>query len=126
MTRKRSSSDPSGRFVLGAGAVLLVLAGTSYGASFLALGQWAIAVALAIAVVKAGIVVGVFMEAARRSASFLLALCSALVLLVRFVGGAPLPRWPYAVPPIVGALLWPVVTRAIQSWQRPQASKSAL
>ena len=81
----RSSSDPSSRFVLGAGIVLLALAATSYGASFLALGQWAIAVALAIAVVKAGIVVGVFMEAARRSASFLLALCAALVLLATFI-----------------------------------------
>jgi rod shape-determining protein MreD len=56
----------------------------------------------------------------------LLGLCSALVLVVRFVGGAPLPRWTYAVPPIVGALLWPVLTIAIQSWQRPQPSKSAL
>ena len=56
----------------------------------------------------------------------LLGLCSALVLLVRFVGGAPLPRWTYAVPPVVGALLWPILTHAIQSWQRPQPSKSAL
>ncbi len=40
----------------------------------------------------------------------LLGLCAALVLLVRFVGGAPLPRWTYVVPPLVGALLWPAVT----------------
>ena len=38
--------------------------------------------------------------------------CAALVLLVRFVGGAPLPRWTYAVPPLVGALLWPLVSVA--------------
>ena len=38
----------------------------------------------------------------------LLMLCAALVLLVRVVGGAPLPRWTYAVPPLVGALLWPL------------------
>ena len=56
----------------------------------------------------------------------LLGLCSALVLLIRFVGGAPLPRWTYVVPPVVGALLWPILTLAIQSWQRPQPSKSAL
>ena len=56
----------------------------------------------------------------------LLGLCAALVMLVRFVGGAPLPRWTYLVPPVVGALLWPIVTLAVQSWQRPQASKSAL
>jgi cytochrome c oxidase subunit 4 len=85
MTGPRSSSDSSGRFILGAGVVLLVLAATSYGASFLALGRWAIAVALGIAVVKAGIVVGVFMEAARRSASFLLALCAAVVLLATLI-----------------------------------------
>jgi rod shape-determining protein MreD len=58
--------------------------------------------------------------------ALLLGLCSALVLLVRFVGGAPPPRWTYAVPPAVGALLWPILTLAIQSWQRPQPSKSAL
>ena len=32
----------------------------------------------------------------------LLVLCAALVLLVRVVGGAPLPRWTYVVPPLVG------------------------
>ena len=37
----------------------------------------------------------------------LLLLCAALVLLIRFVGGATLPRWTYAAPPLVGALLWP-------------------
>lgn len=56
----------------------------------------------------------------------LLGLCAAIVLLVRFVGGAPLPRWTYAVPPVVGALLWPVVTLAIQWSQRPQPSSNAL
>jgi rod shape-determining protein MreD len=56
----------------------------------------------------------------------LLGLCAALVLLVRYVGGAPLPRWTYAVPPLVGALLWPIVTLAIQWSQRPQRSSTAL
>jgi rod shape-determining protein MreD len=56
----------------------------------------------------------------------LLGLCAALVLLVRVVGGAPLPRWTYAVPPLVGALLWPVITIAIQWAQRPQQSATAL
>jgi rod shape-determining protein MreD len=56
----------------------------------------------------------------------LLGLCAALVLLVRYVGGAPLPRWTYAVPPLVGALLWPVVTMAIQWSQRPQHSSTSL
>ena len=56
----------------------------------------------------------------------LLGLCAALVLLVRFVGGAPVPRWTYAVPPLVGALLWPVVTLVLQWPQRPQRSTSDL
>ena len=38
-------------------------------------------------------------------------LCAALVLLVRVVGGAPLPRWSYAVGPLTGALLWPAADR---------------
>ncbi len=56
----------------------------------------------------------------------LLGLCEALVLLVRYIGGAPAPRWTYAVPPLVGALLWPVVTLVLQWPQRPQRSPSAL
>ena len=52
----------------------------------------------------------------------LLALCAALVLLVRIVGGAPLPRWTYAAPPIVGALLWPLVSVLLQYPQRPTHS----
>jgi rod shape-determining protein MreD len=52
----------------------------------------------------------------------LLALCAALVLLVRVVGGAPLPRWTYAAPPIVGALLWPLVSVLLQYPQRPTHS----
>lgn len=56
----------------------------------------------------------------------LLGLCAALVLLVRYVGGAPAPRWTYAVPPLVGALLWPVVTFVLQWPQRPQRSAAEL
>jgi len=56
----------------------------------------------------------------------LLGLCAALVLLVRYVGGAPLPRWTYAVPPLVGAFLWPVVTLVLQWLPRPQHSSTAL
>jgi hypothetical protein len=49
----------------------------------------------------------------------LLGLCAALVLLVRFVGGAPLPRWTYFVSPLVGALVWPLLSVALQRPQRP-------
>ena len=52
----------------------------------------------------------------------LLLLCAALVLLIRFVGGATMPRWTYAAPPLVGALLWPLVSVVLQWPQRPPRS----
>jgi rod shape-determining protein MreD len=52
----------------------------------------------------------------------LLALCAGLVLLVRVVGGAPLPRLTYAAPPFVGALLWPLLSVLLQYPQRPTRS----
>src|SRR5450755_4845896 len=48
--------------------------------------------------------------------------CSALVLFIRVAGGAPAPRWTYAVGPLVGALLWPLITVALQWRQRPRRS----
>ena len=54
--------------------------------------------------------------------ALLLAGCAALVLFVRMIGGAQLPRWTYAVPPIVGALLWPLLTVVLQWPQRPSRS----
>jgi rod shape-determining protein MreD len=48
--------------------------------------------------------------------------CSALVLFIRVAGGAPAPRWTYAVGPLVGALLWPLTTVALQWPQRPRRS----
>src|SRR5438477_2981099 len=50
----------------------------------------------------------------------LLLLCAALVLVIRVVGGAPTPRWTYAVGPLVGALLWPLITAVLQGPQRPR------
>ena len=58
--------------------------------------------------------------------ALLLGLCAAIVLLIRLVGGAPLPRWTYAVPPLMGALLWPAVTMLLQWPQRPDRSPSEL
>jgi rod shape-determining protein MreD len=52
----------------------------------------------------------------------LLLLCAALVLLVRIVGGAPLPRWTYFVSPLVGALVWPLLSVLLQ---RPTRSSSS-
>ena len=54
----------------------------------------------------------------------LLLLSSGLVLVVRIAGGAPPPRWTYAVGSLTGALLWPLVTVLLQWPQRPQRSPS--
>jgi rod shape-determining protein MreD len=54
----------------------------------------------------------------------LLVLCALIVLLVRFVGGAPLPTWSYVAPPLVGALLWPLVSVLLQTPQRPSRSRT--
>jgi rod shape-determining protein MreD len=51
--------------------------------------------------------------------ALLLLFTAALVLLVRFVGGAPLPRWTYFAPPLIGALLWPPLSVLLQWPQRP-------
>jgi rod shape-determining protein MreD len=52
----------------------------------------------------------------------LLIFCAALVLLVRFIGGANLPRFTYWASPIVGALLWPLLSVLLQRPQRPRRS----
>lgn len=54
--------------------------------------------------------------------AILLLVCAALVLLVRFVGGAALPRWTYFLAPLVGALLWPPLSVLLQWPQRPARS----
>jgi rod shape-determining protein MreD len=56
--------------------------------------------------------------------ALLLLFTTGLVLLVRFVGGAPLPRWTYAAPPLIGALLWPLLTVLLQWPQRPTRSST--
>jgi rod shape-determining protein MreD len=58
--------------------------------------------------------------------AMLLLLCALLVLLVRVVGGAPLPRWTYVIPPVVGALLWPLLSVVLQRPQRPARSAAEL
>ena len=54
----------------------------------------------------------------------LLLFCAGLVALVRVVGGAPPPRWTYAVGSLTGALLWPVLTVLLQWPQRPKRSSA--
>ncbi len=53
----------------------------------------------------------------------LLAFAAALVLLVRVVGGAPVPRWTYMMSPVVGALLWPPLSIVLQWPQRPTRAR---
>jgi len=52
----------------------------------------------------------------------LLALCAGLVMLIRTIGGAPVPRWTYMAPPLVGAFLWPLFSVVLQWPQRPPLS----
>jgi rod shape-determining protein MreD len=52
--------------------------------------------------------------------AMLLLFCAALVLLVRFIGGAAVPRWTYWSSPLVGALLWPLLSVILQWPQRPR------
>jgi len=58
--------------------------------------------------------------------AFLLLLCAALVLLVRVVGGAPLPSWTYVVSSLTGALIWPLASLLLQLPQRPVRSSATL
>jgi rod shape-determining protein MreD len=58
--------------------------------------------------------------------ALLLLLCAGIVLVIRSMGGAPLPRWTYVVPSLVGALLWPLVSVMLQWPQRPPPSPSEL
>lgn len=56
----------------------------------------------------------------------LLVLCAALVVLVRTVGGSPLPPWTYFVAALSGAALWPIVSVLLQMPQRPVRSSATL
>lgn len=56
----------------------------------------------------------------------LLVLSAALVLLVRVVGGSPLPPWTYFITALSGAALWPVVSVLLQMPQRPVRSSATL
>jgi rod shape-determining protein MreD len=56
----------------------------------------------------------------------LLAFCAALVLFVRVFGGAPMPRFTYFASPLVGALLWPLLSMLLQLPQRPVRSSATL
>jgi cytochrome c oxidase subunit 4 len=69
-----------------AGAALIALWATSFGLSYVALGAAALPVAIAIAVLKAALVFGVFMELVVEPTSVKLALGAALSMIALLVG----------------------------------------
>jgi len=81
----QSDGRSLGRLML-AGALLLTLAGLSYGVSFLQLGSFNLPLALAIAVGKALTVLFVFMDFGGLSPSAKLAAGAALLMLALLVG----------------------------------------
>jgi cytochrome c oxidase subunit 4 len=81
-----SSRQPSSASLLLAGAGLLALACTSFGLSFLPLGALALPIALGIAAAKAAIVLVVFMDFAKQSASVKLAALAALLMVALLAG----------------------------------------
>ena len=86
MPVQRSPNGQSlGGLVL-AGALLVALAGLSYGLSFMPLGRLGLPVALSIAVCKALTVLFVFMEFGRLSASAKLAVAAALLMVLLLIG----------------------------------------
>jgi caa(3)-type oxidase subunit IV len=80
---ERHETFPSLPRLLGTGAALLLLAALSYASSFLHWGTLGLALALGFAVLKAGLVLRVFMELLGARASVqLAALAAALMLLL--------------------------------------------
>jgi cytochrome c oxidase subunit 4 len=85
MANRSSNGSPLGTLLL-AGVALLLLAGVSYGLSFVQLGRLALPIALGIAAGKALIVLFIFMEFAGLSTSAKLAAGAALLMLVLLLG----------------------------------------
>ncbi|MEO6603317.1 MAG: cytochrome C oxidase subunit IV family protein [Polyangiaceae bacterium] len=74
------------RRLLLCGVSLLALAGLSFGLSYLQLGSWALPMALAIAALKAGLVLTAFMEFNHQSASVKLGAALAVLMLALLLG----------------------------------------
>ncbi len=82
-------------------AALLMLAGLSFGLSYLRLGAWALPVALGTALVKAALVLGIFMEMSRESSSIRLAGVAAATMLLLLAGLAALDVVTRDAPPLL-------------------------
>lgn len=90
-------NDTSIGRVIGVGAVLIALWGLSLGLSYVSLGAWALPVAIAIATVKAALVLWSFMELSRERTSAVFAFAVGVLmfsLLMAFVVADVLTRAP--------------------------------
>jgi cytochrome c oxidase subunit 4 len=81
-----SAHDPSKRAVVRAAVALIALWGLSWGLSYVEMGRWSLVVALAIALLKASLVVLVFMELLHVRASVRVAAASAIAMFSVLVG----------------------------------------
>jgi cytochrome c oxidase subunit 4 len=82
---------------------LLALAGLSFAASFVHLGRLGLPAAIAIALVKALVVIAVFMELANERGSVRLTVAAAIALLVVFVSLASIDPATRDAPPVPSA-----------------------
>lgn len=85
---QRSEREPrqgSRGAIVASGVALLVLAAASYGFSFIHSSSWGLPVALAIAALKAFVVISVFMEVRRETASVKLVAITALLIMALLV-----------------------------------------
>lgn len=82
----RSQGGPSSSRLLLTGLLLLALAGSSYGLSFLSLAGFGVPLAIGIAVLKALVVLIAFMEFGHLPSSAKLAAGAALLMLVLLLG----------------------------------------
>jgi cytochrome c oxidase subunit 4 len=78
--------EPGKKAVLGVAIALLVLWAVSWGLSFVDLGDWSLVIALAIALVKASLVVVIFMELLHLRPSVRIAAATAIVMLSILMG----------------------------------------
>jgi cytochrome c oxidase subunit 4 len=76
----KTEAASSGK-VLATGVGLLLLAGVSFALSFVHLGRLALPIALAIAALKAGLVIAIFMELSEERSSIRLAALAAILTL---------------------------------------------
>jgi len=86
MSERAKAERQTGMHPLLAGALLITLAVLSFAASFVSLRGWALPIALAVAMMKAAVVLIVFMGLGRQTASIKLAALAAILMLLLLTG----------------------------------------